>query len=282
MSLAAALIENGHFRLAESLIRVCLDKTPDDPDLLWQLASLCRAQGEMEACRSVLRRIAGDSGAARKARALLDVLDQHPCAHTIKDEPAPVPFVRMENAVPGDMIERLRRLALDNQHRFHESRVKAEGRVDRKARSAQVWQNVEGLPPGLTDIVVAMLRRQAARLGVQATLGDRLETEISAYRHGDFVAPHWDRGDGITSDRRITTLIYFHANPAPFAGGALQLFDSGTDGRYDRGAWTSFPPNCNTLLQFRSEAIHAVTPVSGPQQFSDSRFCLTFWARAAK
>lgn len=282
MSLAAALIENGHFRLAESLVRVCLDKTPDDPGLLWQLASLGRAQGDMEACRRVLRRIAGDGGAARKARALLDMLDQHPCPHTMPNEPAPVPFVRMENAIPGAMIERLRRLALDNQHRFQESRVKGEGRIDRKARSAQVWQNVEGLPPGLTDMVVATLRRQAARLGVRVTLGDELETEISACRDGDFVAPHWDRDADAANGRRITTLIYFHADPAPFAGGALQLFDSGPDGRYDRGAWTSFPPNCNTMLQFRSEAIHAVPPVSGPRQFSDSRFCLTFWAHEAK
>ena len=117
-----------------------------------------------------------------------------------------------------------------------------------------------------------------ARLGVHEPLADRFELEIGAYRDGDFFAPHWDRGDGATRVRRITTLFYFHAQPPQFSGGQLQLFDTGANGEFDRAGWTGFPPTGNTMLQFRSEAIHAVTPVHGPARFADSRFCLTFWA----
>lgn len=184
--------------------------------------------------------------------------------------------------MPAGAIQELARLALDNQHRFENSRVATDAPIDRNARSGRVWQGVEGLPAELTDMVATSLRRQAARLGVHAMLDNNFESEISAYRDGDFLAPHWDRSDGPYSSRRITTLLYFHADPAPFDGGALQLFDSGQNGRYDRAAWTGFPATGNTMLQFRSEAIHALTPVSGPSRFCDSRFCLTLWAHEAK
>lgn len=278
MSLATRLIEDGQLELAESYLRSALAKAPTDAELLFDAANLKRAQGEIDACLTILRRIGSDQLLGMKAALLLDILAQRPSDRTDGRHIAPVPFARYENVLPAPAIDALLAFVVANEARFEDSMVKAIGRIDLNARRSKVWRGITALPTGLADVVAGAVAANTARLGVHEPLADRFELEIGAYRDGDFFAPHWDRGDGATRVRRITTLFYFHAQPPQFSGGQLQLFDTGANGEFDRAGWTGFPPTGNTMLQFRSEAIHAVTPVHGPARFADSRFCLTFWA----
>jgi SM-20-related protein len=278
MSLAARLMESGQLKLAESYIRSALAKAPFDAELLFDAANLKRAQGNIDGCRELLGQIDETSGVGRKARILLDILAQCLVRDPAEDAIQPVPFARVENVLSDAAIGEMLAFVLANEHRFGDSKAKAADGNYSDARQSKVWQRVTGLPVALEKIVAKAVAANATRLGVQQPVTEAFEIEIGAYRDGDVFTPHLDRGEGIARIRRITTLFYFYAVPARFSGGDLRLYDSGTNGDFDPAAWTSFQPTNNSLLQFRSDAIHAVSPVSGPQCFADNRFCLTFWA----
>lgn len=278
MSLAARLMESGQLKLAESYIRSALAKAPFDAALLFDAANLKRAQGDIEGCRELLRQIDETSDVGGKARVLLDVLAQRPTCGPAEAAIQPVPFARVENVLPDAAIGELLAFVLANEHRFRDSKAKTAGGVYTDARQSKVWQRVTGLPTALEEIVARTVAANAVRLGVHGEMRETFEIEIGAYRDGDVFTPHLDRGEGIARLRRITTLFYFYALPARFSGGDLRLYDSGTNGEFDPAAWTSFEPTNNSLLQFRADAFHAVSPVVGPTLFADNRFCLTFWA----
>lgn len=279
MSLASRLIENGQLKLAESYIRSALAKAPSNAALIFDAANLRRAQGDLGGCRELLARIDDDPALGARAGALLQILAQRPArAASGEGDIVPVDFARHENVLSEVENAELLAFVLANEHLFADSKVKAAGYLDPDARRSKVWSRIETLPTSLTRFVAEAVAGNAARLGVHEALASDFEIEVNAYRDGDFFGPHWDRGDGVTGIRRITSLYYFHALPAQFTGGEFQLFDTGANGCFDRSAWTSFKPINNSLLQFRSEAIHAAAPVRGPTRFADNRFCLTFWA----
>jgi SM-20-related protein len=271
-------MESGELKLAESYIRSALAKAPFDAELLFDAANLKRAQGDIDGCRELLRQIDETSAAGRKARVLLDILEQRSARSSAEVDIQPVPFARVANVLPDAAITELLAFVLANEHRFVDSKAKTASGVYTDARQSKVWQRVTGLPTALEEIVARTVAVNAVRLGVQEQTRETFEIEIGAYRDGDVFTPHLDRGEGIARLRRITTLFYFYAVPARFSGGDLRLYDSGTNGDFDPAAWTSFEPTNNSLLQFRSDAFHAVSPVIGPTHFADNRFCLTFWA----
>lgn len=276
-SLIDGALGAGRFDLAESLARSLLASRSEDAAALLAAANVYRAKGELETSRSLLLRIPPTSLEHSQAAAIMAICNQEPSAAPERVV-APVPFATTHDLLSPSELSTLREFAFANEPAFREARVKAVGRVDKLTRRARVWQGVPPLPVPLEAHVTNAIRRNARRLGMERELPEKYEVEISAYTDGDFIRPHWDRGDGVTRGRRLTNLFYFHAEPPGFKGGQLQLFDTGPDGDFDEAKWTGVAPTTNMLLQFRSEAIHAVSPVTGGMIFAACRFCLTFWA----
>jgi SM-20-related protein len=106
-----------------------------------------------------------------------------------------------------------------------------------------------------------------------------VELELVANNDGAFFKPHIDTFTGAArrpSDRVVSAVYYFHAEPKAFTGGALRLYSFGTEKH--EGNFTDVQPEQNMLLAFPSWWVHEVLPVSCPsRRFSDSRFNVNCW-----
>jgi Rps23 Pro-64 3,4-dihydroxylase Tpa1-like proline 4-hydroxylase len=106
----------------------------------------------------------------------------------------------------------------------------------------------------------------------------RIELELVANNDGAFFKRHLDTfmaGARVSSDRLLSAVYYFHAQPKAFSGGELRLHSFGDD-----GSFVDVPPEQNTLVVFPSWASHEVLTVSCPsKRFSDSRFNVNCWVR---
>lgn len=136
----------------------------------------------------------------------------------------------------------------------------------------------------------AMLRARAekmmpalvAGIGIQPFALHSIETSLIAHGDGGRYLRHVDlaTGTGRTgSDRLVTAVYYFHAEPKGFTGGALRLhaLRRGPD---DRIAHADIEPVQNSLVCFPAWALHEVLPVRVPSgRFSDYRFSVNCWFR---
>jgi SM-20-related protein len=106
-----------------------------------------------------------------------------------------------------------------------------------------------------------------------------VELELVANNDGAFFKRHIDTfmGDARkASDRVLSAVYYYHAEPKAFSGGALRLYDFSS--KEAEGNFTDVQPEQNTLLVFPSWASHEVLPVTCPsRRFSDSRFNVNCW-----
>jgi Rps23 Pro-64 3,4-dihydroxylase Tpa1-like proline 4-hydroxylase len=107
----------------------------------------------------------------------------------------------------------------------------------------------------------------------------KVELELVANNDGAFFKQHIDTFMGEArqaSDRVLSTVYYFHAEPKAFSGGALRLYS--LDTKEDEGNFADVQPEQNMLLAFPSWALHEVLPVNCPsRRFSDSRFNVNCW-----
>jgi SM-20-related protein len=106
-----------------------------------------------------------------------------------------------------------------------------------------------------------------------------VELELVANNDGAFFKRHVDTfmGDARkASDRVLSAVYYFYAEPKAFSGGVLRLYEFGT--KENEGNFADIQPEQNTLLAFPSWASHEVLPVTCPsRRFSDSRFNVNCW-----
>jgi len=106
-----------------------------------------------------------------------------------------------------------------------------------------------------------------------------IELELVASNDGAFFKRHIDtfiRGARTSSDRLLSGVYYFHAEPKAFSGGALRLYPFGRE--QGESNFAEVQPEQNTLVAFPSWAWHEVLPVSCPsRRFSDSRFNVNCW-----
>ena len=107
----------------------------------------------------------------------------------------------------------------------------------------------------------------------------KIELELVANNDGAFFKRHVDTFMGESrqaSDRVLSTVYYFHAEPKAFSGGALRLYSFDTKG--GEGNFVDVEPEQNMLLAFPSWVWHEVLPVNCPSgRFSDSRFNVNCW-----
>lgn len=111
------------------------------------------------------------------------------------------------------------------------------------------------------------------------------EMELVAHNHDHHYGIHYDNATPETETRVLSYLYYFHADPKPFGGGQLRVYDTErdpeTEQRSIQGYFNEYVPQNNCLVFFQSSCIHEVLPVICPSgQFEDSRFTLNGWIRA--
>jgi Rps23 Pro-64 3,4-dihydroxylase Tpa1-like proline 4-hydroxylase len=106
-----------------------------------------------------------------------------------------------------------------------------------------------------------------------------VELNLVANNDGAFFKRHIDTFMGnarTASDRVLSAVYYFYAEPKAFSGGTLRLHSFGTTEH--EGAFVDVQPEQNMLLAFPSSALHEVLPISCPsKRFSDSRFNVNCW-----
>jgi hypothetical protein len=131
---------------------------------------------------------------------------------------------------------------------------------------ALLRQGLLDFVPTLTaDLRMTPFEHPKSNLGWSPTMMERSSSAI-------------DTATGNGSDRMLSAVYYFYAEPKAFTGGALRLYSFGMDAR--DGNFTDVQPEQNMLLVFPSSWVHEVLPVSCPsKRFSDSRFNINLIAK---
>jgi SM-20-related protein len=171
--------------------------------------------------------------------------------------------------------------ALRHQDRFTPARVIGD-LVDSDLREALTWRDFGPLKAVLEQAILARIPEFFATLRIPAFAVERLETEMVAHGDGAHFHMHMDVHPGKLgrySDRRLSTVYYFHREPVGFSGGILRMHALGAV-RGDTGV--DVPPTQNSLVAFPSIAPHEVTKVRCPSgAFADSRFAINCWVYRA-
>lgn len=187
----------------------------------------------------------------------------------------------LDDALHGAILAR----ALGHQADFAPSAVLSDEGGGYDTQSRQSSRCSAGLGPLKAPLVAAV---EAAREGLCAALGipafdvSLYEVELVAHRDGAFFEPHIDimiqaRRDQMPSDRIVTLVWYFHAQPQRFSGGELALLPLGP------GEPVLIEVRDNRLLAFPSFAMHEVRTVSVPgDRFADARFAVNVWLHRAR
>jgi len=174
--------------------------------------------------------------------------------------------------------------ALDNETKFETSLMLRGFKQDKARNNPSVRKS---LRIGEFGPMMAVFRQRLldflptliADLRVTSFKPYKVELELVANNDGAFFKRHIDAFMGETrqaSDRMLSAVYYFHAEPKAFSGGALRLY--AFDTKEDEGSFADVQPEQNTLLVFPSWALHEVLPVNCPsRRFSDSRFNVNCW-----
>jgi Rps23 Pro-64 3,4-dihydroxylase Tpa1-like proline 4-hydroxylase len=179
--------------------------------------------------------------------------------------------------VPGwlgeDTVERLLQFAQSNEHRFEDTQVGEEGRLDHTRRVSK-WVSLGHLKADLRGKLAHLLPVIFERLGIRPFVPSKIEVELVAHGDGAFFLRHIDTQ--VSNRRVISAVYYFHALPRAFSGGVLRLHSLAATGQ--QYTFVDIAPNYDTLVFFPSFYPHEVLPVKcASRQFLDSRFAINFW-----
>ena len=109
------------------------------------------------------------------------------------------------------------------------------------------------------------------------TLSHPQDPKFLYYGEGDFFQRHIDKGKNpqdpqITRDRKVSTVIFLnnetdaHGNDS-YIGGSLIIYGILGDPRFESNG-IKVPGTAGTLIAFRSELFHEVTPVTGGVRYT--------------
>lgn len=117
-----------------------------------------------------------------------------------------------------------------------------------------------------SDLVIARLwdRKDAVEKHFAVTLRECEEPQFLRYREGDFFVAHQDGNTGMLNidaeQRLISTVIFLSREDDAYCGGSLVFSD--LTGKFH------FRAEPGTLVAFRSETTHEVTPVTHGERYS--------------
>lgn len=193
-----------------------------------------------------------------------------------------LPYVQIRDFLPRPELDELLDYVLAHPHKFKPATV---GNGDQSFRDSDMrvaltWGNLGPLDIPLQtrfrDAVPAIMER----IGMPPPPPDRLEVGLAAHGDGAFYRPHLDLVIGndannptSESERVLSAVFYFHAEPKRFSGGELRLFRLGTE-----SGFVDIEPLQNSLIAFHSWMRHEVRPVAVPSgEFRDYRFAINCW-----
>jgi SM-20-related protein len=156
------------------------------------------------------------------------------------------------------------------------------GRVEQKPAWPEVRRTRRAEVSAATEALVHDLLAQqktALERHFGLVLGHAEKPQFLHYREGDFFVPHQDGNTPLNHDesrfRKVSAVIFLNRqsddpSPANYAGGSLVLHGpySGPDLR------VAMPALPGSLVAFRSETTHEVTPVT-----RNERFTIISWYR---
>lgn len=137
-------------------------------------------------------------------------------------------------------------------------------------------------PSGVRELLARLLLDVKPKLEsyFDLPLGEFEEPQFLRYEEGDYFVAHQDGNTPLVFDRslfRRISVVLFLSTPAPeptpdtYGGGALVFHGS----RTERDLRVPVTPPAGTLVAFRSETTHEVTPVTHGQ-----RYTIVTWFRA--
>jgi SM-20-related protein len=189
----------------------------------------------------------------------------------------------VRNWLGAEAVERLLSYAKSNEHLFKESGIgyATSGRIDITRRTSKRLNDLDNFTNEMKANVQNLLPKIFETLGNKPFM-PTFELELVAHGDGAFFARHFDttvtHQERLASDRIISAVYYFHAQPKAFSGGVLRLHSLAASG--DQGTYVDIPPNYDSLVFFPSMFPHEVLPVKVPSgKFLDSRFAINCWIR---
>jgi Rps23 Pro-64 3,4-dihydroxylase Tpa1-like proline 4-hydroxylase len=200
-------------------------------------------------------------------------------------EPGPLPpYVVIKRFLDDELISRLLDHALQNEAKFSSTTIR-KGVIDPSRRISVGLSDLGPMKAEIKNRLRDLVPSLIEQLRVTPFELSGIELELVAHGDGAFYKRHIDTftGDveGETTQRMISGVYYFHAEPKAFVGGDLRLHAFGAPDENTK--FFDIPPDQNTLVVFPSWAIHEVLPIACPsKRFVDSRFAINCWIRRTK
>ncbi|HYH19476.1 MAG TPA: 2OG-Fe(II) oxygenase [Azospirillum sp.] len=262
-----------------------LKQRPDDPELLRQVAWLCRAAGDLAAARDACERLLAQDPGDREVLHHATVLRGEPEPGLFDPRAAMMPpFVYRTGFLPDDAVAALWEAVVALAPHFRPSGVEWYGKrsVDTDVRQSLTALADDRVRALVLEPARAMIARErlAERLGVRVTPGGAVMTQVHCHREADHFKAHRDGDEENLQHRELTFVYYFHRTPKRFRGGDLLMYDAGLerDVLYNPMRFTRVAPAHNSILFFPSRALHEVAPVScSSDDLLDGRLTVTGW-----
>jgi Rps23 Pro-64 3,4-dihydroxylase Tpa1-like proline 4-hydroxylase len=207
---------------------------------------------------------------------------------SIPDKGPLPPYSLVRNFLSAEQHAGLLNWALQSQPLLELSTVGGERRVDpesRLSRSLTISSKHQPWRDMLRDRVEASKDELFAGAGLKPFRISKIELELVVYLDGAHFAAHRDTqrsGTNSHSDRVLTGVYYFHAEPKGFTGGTLRLIRFGCE-TASPGDYIEIEPEQNTLLVFPSWTVHEVTPVQcARDDLRSARLAINCWLHRAR
>ncbi|MBU0724712.1 MAG: 2OG-Fe(II) oxygenase [Alphaproteobacteria bacterium] len=195
----------------------------------------------------------------------------------------PAPHRVSRNFLGPDLIARLLAHVEAKRDAFTPTQISS-GKIDPDIRVSWLLRDLGGLRDALAARFLAIMDPMIADLRLSPFDLGRLEMEIVAHGDGAFYRRHIDTQTGAAdraTDRALTSVLYFHAEPQNYSGGELRLHSILP--LEEGGCFLDIMPEQDMLLLFPSWAPHEVRPISCPSgAFMDQRFAINCWYRSQR
>jgi len=117
-------------------------------------------------------------------------------------------------------------------------------------------------------------------LGLPQFTPANIEIQATCTGDGEYFKRHADNRTEELRARRVSFVLFVHAEPTRFSGGELCLYHSTWFAAETLAA--SITPRQNTVVFFPSVLTHEILPVTCPSaRFQDARLTVNGWLRAA-
>ncbi len=199
------------------------------------------------------------------------------------------PYAQLTDFLPGEELDSLLEWVLGHEDLFAPATIMSGDKavVNAEWRVGLSCRDLGPLEPQLRKRMLDALPLVMAKTGATGPEPSTLELELAAHGDGAHYRPHTDLPIGarrklrtIGDDRVLSSVLYFHAEPKVFSGGALRLFRLGADETDGESAFVEIQPIQNSLVVFHSWVRHEVRPVHCPsREFRNYRFALNCWFR---